>query len=637
MVDYKDLGLKVGLELHQQLDTKHKLFCNCPTRIRDDPPDVVFVRRLRPTQSELGQVDEAALFEFKRGKTYVYEAYNDSTCLVEQDEEPPHDINREAVEIALIASLLLKAEPVDVVHVMRKVVIDGSNTTGFQRTAMVALGGPKSKLEDPDGDVGVQTVCVEEDAARKISESASEVRYRLDRLGIPLIEVTTAPDIWNPDQAERVALKIGQILRATGRVKRGLGTIRQDLNVSIERGARIEIKGVQDLELISRVIELEVQRQLKLLEITEELRRRGVKEEDVKDEFIDITELFQATKSKLIKGKLEMGYRVMALRLPGFAGLLGVELQPNRRLGTEFKDYACFWGSVEGIFHTDELPAYGISSDEVQRLKEEVKAGTSDAVVFTVAPQVNAIEALKAVARRAREALRGVPEETRSVNPDGTTHYTRPRPGSARMYPETDVRPLTIPKEYIEKLRSNLPELPERKLKRFIEELGLSQELATLMVSSYRLDLFERVLKECNVPPSLVATTIEQTWRSLKRDGLPMELISEETIVEMFKLVEKGVIVKEAVPEVLAWLAKNPSKSVEEAVEALGIKAIPLSEVERIIDEVLKVKEPLIKERGVRAEKAIMGEVMKVLRGKVDGKRVSELVSRKLREALSRV
>ncbi|MEM0083549.1 MAG: Glu-tRNA(Gln) amidotransferase subunit GatE, partial [Candidatus Nezhaarchaeales archaeon] len=276
MSRYEELGLRVGLELHQQLNTKFKLFCSCPTTLRDDEPDVVFIRRLRPTRSELGAVDEAALLEYEKGKTYVYQAYSDTTCLVEMDEEPPHSLNEEALDIALQVALMLKAHIPDVIQVMRKVVIDGSNTTGFQRTAVIALGGPESVIQDPDGPVHIQAICLEEDAARKIAETEDKVVFRLDRLGIPLIEISTAPEIKTPEQAQRVALKIGQLLRILGKVKRGLGTIRQDVNVSLKEGGKIEIKGVQDLELISKVIEFEVQRQLKLLEIRDKLKERGI-------------------------------------------------------------------------------------------------------------------------------------------------------------------------------------------------------------------------------------------------------------------------------------------------------------------------------------------------------------------------
>lgn len=636
MLDYSSLGLKVGLELHQQLDTKHKLFCGCPTKLRDDEPDVKFLRRLRPTQSELGQVDEAALFEFKRGRRYLYESYDDSVCLVEMDEEPPHDVNQEALDIALEVALLLKAKPVDQVCVMRKVVIDGSNTTGFQRTLLVAIGGPEAVVEDEEGPVRIETICVEEDAARKMGELEDTVQYRLDRLGIPLVEVATAPEIKSPEQARRVALKIGRLLRATGKVKRGLGTIRQDLNVSIKDGARIEIKGVQDLDLLPKIIEFEVVRQLNLLKIAEELKRRGVTPSDLNYAFADVTELFRNTKSKVLLGGLRKGWRILAVKLPGFAGLVGREIQPGRRLGTELKDYAVFWGGVQGIFHTDELPGYGVSPEEVEALREELKAGELDAVVFTVAPLSKAEEALKAVVDRAKQAVQGVPEETRSANPDGTTKYSRPRPGAARMYPETDVRPITITEERLKKIKEALPELPEQKFKRFVEELKLNPELAEAMLRSKKLELFEKIVSQVKVPPVLVASTLEYTLKGLKREGFAVDTLSDEVLMELFKELEAGHMSKEAIPDVLKWLLSNPGLGVAEALRSLGLRLLALDELERIVESIVEDNKELLARKGERAVKPLIGEVMKHVRGRADGKIVSMLVSKAVENRLKK-
>jgi glutamyl-tRNA(Gln) amidotransferase subunit E len=622
---YEELGLKVGLELHQQLNTKSKLFCSCPTMLKDDEPDVVFIRYLRPTRSELGAVDEAALLEYEKGKAYVYQAYSDITCLVEMDEEPPHALNEEALDIALQIALMLKAQVPDVVQVMRKVVIDGSNTTGFQRTAVVAVGGPESVIQDPEGPVHIQTICLEEDAARKISESEDKVVFKLDRLGIPLIEVSTAPEIKTPEQAQRVALKIGQLFRILGKVKRGIGTIRQDINISLAKGGKVEIKGVQDLELISKVVELEVQRQLKLLEIRDELKRRGVV--DVKSDIVDVSDVFKNTKSKIILQGLQRGHKVMAIKLEGFAGLLGVEIQPGRRFGTELKDYAVVWGGVKGLFHTDEMPAYGITEAEVSELKKRLGCGPNDASVFVVDEEERAVKALQAVLRRCRDALRGIPDETRAANPDGTTRYMRPRPGASRMYPETDVRPIVITKERLERLARSLPEMPEEKLKRFVEEYGLSKDLALLMINSYRLDLFERIVSEVpEVSPMIVATTLEYTWKSLKREGVPLEQVDETRLLEMFKALGKGLMAKEAIPDVLKAMAENPNASLQEILEKLGLRALSLDEVRALVDRIIEENADVLKERGDRAFKVVMGRVMSVLRGKVDGKLVSEVV-----------
>lgn len=411
-VDYKKIGLKVGLEIHQQLNTKTKLFCGCKTELFKEEPEITFLRRLRPTQSELGQIDPAAFFEFQKGVKILYEASKDTACLVEMDEEPPHGLNRQALETTFIISLMLESKPVNEIHVMRKTVIDGSNTTGFQRTCIVAFNG---KVETKEKTVPIQHVGLEEDAARKMGKNSNIIRYRIDRLCIPLVEVATAPVIYTPQEAEEVALAIGRILRATGKVKRGLGTIRQDLNISIRDGALVEIKGVQELELVSLVVENEVQRQLNLLKIKEELTKQGAKEKDVKDVFVDVTHVFAKTRCKVIRAALERGKQVLAVKLRKFEGLLKEELTPDVRLGTEMADRARFWGRVGGIFHTDELPAYGITAEEVDMLKRVMNAEQGDAVVFVADILENASDALKAVNERVKEALKKVPRETRAA------------------------------------------------------------------------------------------------------------------------------------------------------------------------------------------------------------------------------
>jgi len=260
-MDYFSLGLKVGLEIHRQLDTR-KLFCRCPSVLREEEPDTKVKRFLRPVAGELGKIDVAALHEQMKKKFYLYEAFSDTTCLVELDESPPEQINQEALDIVLMVALQLNSKIADEIQVMRKTVLDGSNTSGFQRTALVATGG---RIETPAGKIGIQTVSIEEDSARIMKTAADHIVYRLDRLGIPLVEIATAPDIRSPQDARVVAETIGNLIRATGKVKTGIGTIRQDLNLSIKGGARVEIKGVQDLSLIPAVIEKEVERQLAIV------------------------------------------------------------------------------------------------------------------------------------------------------------------------------------------------------------------------------------------------------------------------------------------------------------------------------------------------------------------------------------
>lgn len=478
-LDYKKLGLKIGLEIHRQLDT-YKLFCACPSLLREDKADVKIKRFLRPVAGELGEVDVAALHETMKKRCNVYEAYSDTTCLVELDEEPPNPINQEALRSSLEIALLLKARVVDEVQVMRKTVLDGSNTAGFQRTALIAQGG---FVETPSGKINIQTICLEEDAARIIKQSKKFVVYRLDRLGIPLIEIATAPEIKSPKQAREVAEVVGNLLKATGKVKTGIGTIRQDLNMSIKNGARIEIKGVQNLNLIPVVIEKEVQRQLAL-----------------------------------------------------------------------------------------------------------IKAGKK------------------------------VQEEVRKANANGSTTYMRPMPGEARMYPETDIMPITIEHTKLAKLKKILPELPEKKRQRFLK-MGLGKELANQILNSEYLQLFERMLK-LKIEPKELASVFANVLPNLKtREKVAIENISQEQIEDTLKLLKTGKIVREALPTIFKELALRPKKSAYAVVREKNLSKLSEKEAEKIIRAIIE------KEKTDKLN-VIVGIAMSKLRGRIEGEKIAGIVKK---------
>lgn len=628
-IDYAKIGLKVGLEIHQQLSTSAKLFCGCKLELFKGDPDFTFLRRLRPTQSELGQVDPAAFFEFQKGIKVKYEATRDTSCLVEMDEEPPHPLNMEAVEVVLTAALMMNAQPVDEVHVMRKTVIDGSNTTGFQRTCIIASDG---WITVGDKTIQIQATSLEEDAARKTGteNEGKTIRFRIDRLGIPLIEVTTGPVIYSPKEAQEVAFAIGRILRDTGKVVRGLGTIRQDLNVSLPNGALVEIKGVQELELISTVVEYEVQRQLGLINVKEELQLRGLKTEDIKTEFVDVFDLFKNTKCKVIRKAVDNHQKVLAVKLPRFGGILKRELMPNFRVGTELADRAKFWGRVGGIFHTDELPNYGITEEEVKLLRKAVDAGEEDAVVFVADTAENTLDALRAVVERAQEAITSVPAETRTGKDDGTTRYMRPRPGAARMYPETDIPPSPITKIIIERTRANLPEPTDKKQDRFMKKYRLNEKLAKQVVDSDYSALFEVAVKESKVSPTTIAVFLTETVKALKREGLQIENVSDEQILDIFRSVGSGQLAKEAIANVFSWFSKNGSAKLSDALENLNLKMMSNDDLEQLIDRIVGKNRQAIEDRRGNALGMLMGLVMKEVRGKADPNLVNKIIKERL-------
>jgi glutamyl-tRNA(Gln) amidotransferase subunit E len=616
--DYEALGLVAGLEIHQQLDTATKLFCACPTERRDPAESTrSFSRYLHPTKSELGELDQAAVEESRVDREFEYLAY-DTTCLVEEDDEPPHRIDDEALDVALQIAALLDMSAVDQAHVMRKIVVDGSNTSGFQRTALVGQDG---EIETSEGSVGVEDLLLEEESAGRVEETEDGVRYSLDRLGIPLVEIGTKPDIHSPEQAHEAAERIGMLLRSTGKVKRGLGTIRQDVNVSIAEGARVEIKGVQALDQIDEIVRLEVGRQVELLDIAETLTDREASVGEPRD----VTAVFEDTDSGVIRSALDDGGTVEAVRLSGFDGLVGREIQPDRRLGTELSDHAKRHGAG-GIFHTDELPAYGVTESEVAALRAAVDAGPDDAVAIVADDPETADLAIDAVAERAETATEGVPEETRDATPEATTRYLRPLPGAARMYPETDVPPVELDFVDVE-----TPELLTEKVERYRADHGLDAGLAEQVAYGRHMPLFEESVA-AGVDATFAAGVLEGTLTELSRDDVAVDRLTDDHLFDTLRLVEDGDLAKEGVDEVLATLADDPSLTAEDAVEAAGLSGVSESEVRDAVTDVIERNAEQVEREGMGAFSALMGECMGALRGKADG----EIVSDVLREEIGK-
>lgn len=625
--NYEELGLMMGLEIHQQLDSKTKLFCRCPNSLTDKKPERRIYRRLRPTQSELGEIDRAAYEESQRNLQFVYEAYNHHTCLVEADEEPPAKLNQEAVDISIILASLMNMTVVDEFHTMRKQVIDGSNTSGFQRTGILATDG---YVETEFGNVTIETLGLEEDAARRIGEEEGKIVFRLDRLGIPLAEITTSPDMHHPQQVQQVAYQLGQILRST-KVKRGLGTIRQDLNISIREGARIEVKGVQDLELMPTIVENEVQRQLNLIDIAKELQKRDAKVETC---IYDVTGLLENTNSKVVKGILEADNSgVLAIKLKHFAGLIGREVQPGKRLGTEFSEHGKKMG-VSGLFHTDELPNYGITQEEVDSIRNDLLLEDDDAFILVAGPKDKAHNALNEVIERAKDAIIGVPEETRRAQDNGNTEYMRPLPTASRMYVETDIPTEIIDPERVARIASNLPELPAVKKERIQKEYSLSDELAEQLVQRNNADLFEEIKAELpNMDATKIASDIVSTIRDLKRDGYDVKKLNKDVLVEIFALVDNDVIpaakteviFKDACEDIspMDSVKKNNLEKLSEDTVAQGIK------------EIVEENKSMIEERKMGAMGPLMGKAMAKFQGKADGKIVSKILTKEIQNIIN--
>lgn len=618
-LDYRALGLKVGLEIHVQLDTGRKLFCHCRPELKNTEPDFRIVRRLRPAMSELSAIDPAALWEFRKMKTIMYEGYNDVTCLVELDEEPPHEPDEESLLLALAISKAFNAKIFDEIYVMRKVVIDGSNVSGFQRTMVIAHDG---LAVFPNYKVPIWTISLEEDAARKIEEKGDLVVYRLDRLGIPLIEVSTGPMEYPPTSIAEVAWLIGRTIMNTRRTKRGLGSIRQDLNISIAKGAKTEVKGVPELSLIPKVIELEVLRQVNLLKIRDELINRGLSKDQYTPDLVDVTEVFSSTKSNIVRKTLEAGGVVAALKTPGLRGLLGFELQPGRRFGSELADRVRAWTRLGGLIHSDELPGYGISGEEVSKVAGRL--GTDSFILLMGPPGVELQEAAKVIVDRVREAFDGVPEETRAAREDGTTYFMRPRPGAARMYPETDLRPIRVTIELLAKADRYVPEPIDRQIERYAS-MGMSRELARqLAVSEYSLEAEELMRKyKGRVNPTLIASIFVNTIKGLGRGVEQVDVV--KAVDELLALYADGKITREAIQDVLqVYVEEDGRRGVVEIINEKNLWRMQYSEVLSLVKSMI--------DNGVKDRNKLMSSIMRSHRGRVDsgdlGRAIDELLGK---------
>ena len=619
----EDYEMMCGIEIHQQLDTK-KLFCSCDSRLCDDGQGAYY-RRLRPTTSETGEIDRAALAQFQRHLGYRYQCCEGTSCLVELDEEPPHDVNAEAMQTALTFSEMLDANIIDEIHFMRKIVVDGSNTSGFQRTALIATDG---FVDVGDRKVSILSVCLEEDACRKVESKGDEILYRTDRLGIPLIEVATGPDMRTPEEVMEVAFRLGTLLRATKKVKRGIGTIRQDLNISIPGGARIELKGVGDLKMIPDYVRNEVNRQKMLIRIKQILNDRGVT--PVEFEPVDVTEVFATCESKVIKGALDDKGKVIAVRLPGFAGVMNGD-NKTLRLGSEMAGRARTRG-VKGIFHSDELPNYGIEQSYVDSLKEFLgMTGENDAFAICAAKEKKAKDALESAVIRANEALVGVPEETRDPLPDGTTKYSRPLPGAARMYPETDVPPTTITDERLQQIRDNMPEFPEQIEKRLVEQYGINAQQARQIVRQSNDELFEKIAQDKAMAP-IAATMFLNVFSEMEHDGIDLQAFTDADILGVFDLLRQSRFAKEALPALLREMSTGTSA--EDAIKKLGLEAVDAGEAAAIIEKIVNERADFVKSKGMAAIGPLMGPVMGALRGKLDGKQANDLLTEAIKKLL---
>jgi glutamyl-tRNA(Gln) amidotransferase subunit E len=626
--------LKVGLEIHQQLGSKNKLFCDCKI-IDSNEYDFTFKRNLRPTQSEMGSYDQAVLFESKKIKTVKYQSSKNANCLIESDEEPPKMVNNEALELVLTISLALNCTIEDELHVMRKIVIDGSNTTGFQRTILVGRNG---FLEVEGVRVGIQSVCLEEDAARIINEDKKEDEnkaYSLDRLGIPLIEIALEPISNSPIFVTNVAQTVGRLLRSTKKVTRGLGSIRQDVNISTEDGPVVEVKGVQQLSQLPLVIEYERKRQDALNQIANELKKRKIDESSFIDNVTDVTQLLSKSSSKVVKKILTGDSRFTAFILRGFKGILSFEPYPAIRLGKELGDLVKVYG-IGGIFHSDELPNYGITPEDVESITTVLRMDKNDAFVLIGGPTKSLNTVLFELFTRIKKAFSGVVPETRSARLDGVTVFSRPKPGSSRMYPETDIPYISIANGKLKQLSQDTPQPWNQIIDQIRKKYTINKTLAENIFDSKYFSLFERVVSHTSISPSFVISKLTEDLVSMEREGYDSSILSEDVLYCLFTELDNSRITKESIPLVIEKLLKNESRDVDEIISSFGTESISEEYVDETISKIIHENATVISQKGLDSVGLLMGRCMEVLRGKIDGEKVNKKLMAKLTEYLQK-
>jgi len=626
-IDFEKIGLKVGLEIHQQLDTHKKLFCKCRP-VESDEYTEKFSRSLRTAKSELGELDPAALFEKAKSKKINYYANSQSSCLVEKDDEPPHELDHDAKKISLLISSMLESKIFSEIHVMRKTVIDGSNTSGFQRTMLVSQGG---NLKVNGKNVGVQAVCLEEDAAKLLKDEQNERNYSLDRLGIPLVEIALEPVSTKPSEVKEIALTLGRLLRATRMVKRGIGSIRQDVNISVMNSGVVEVKGVQQLDQLEKIIGYEAKRQHGLILIAEKLKKLSmtISNEDV----FDITEVFKDCESKIIQNALKSKAKIKAIRIRNFSGMFSFEPYSGIRLGKEIGHLVRFFG-IGGVFHSDELPNYGINDSDVDRVKKHLELADGDGFLIIAGEDSKLDYAIDSIIKRIQDAANGVPAETRAVTQEGETVFLRPRPGASRMYPETDIPSISVIPEEIKLARDTADATKswDESIAEIQQKYSLNSQLSEQIFDSVYMELFEKICENKKNSPNFVASILCSSITNLERKGFDCTLLKPEHIIESFELLASGKIPKESLEIIFENIMSGKSENVAIAMQSTDVSSMNEDELNGILDEIIQNNTELVKKLGENAVTTLMGIAMKQVRGKVSGQTVNVLLRKKISE-----
>ncbi|MBN1334925.1 MAG: Glu-tRNA(Gln) amidotransferase subunit GatE [Deltaproteobacteria bacterium] len=635
--DYTSAGLISGLEVHQQLLTSHKLFCRCPAGLYTQTHDGEVLRHMRPTLSELGEYDGTALMEFKTKKEIVYLLNHLNVCTYEMDDTPPFLVNQEAIDIAMELCLTMNMDLIDEVHIARKQYLDGSIPTGFQRTAIVGLNG---WLPFKGRRLTVTHVSVEEDSCREVSDRGHRIVWRTDRLGMPLTETVTGPDLRTPEEVRDAILLCGLVARNTRRVRTGIGASRQDINVSVRGGDRVEIKGVPRAGYAVKLVHNEAIRQVQLLALREELRRRGFTDPThVRVHPHDVSDILADFDLSLYHLRVEDRGRAYAIRVEGVAGLAQWPTQPDNtfldELSGRIRVIACL-DQPPIVLSGAALPDFAGRHRVAERIRKRVRPGQQDDWFLVFGPEDDCRTAAEEIRLRFVDALRGVPKETRQALVGGYTTFERILPGPDRMYPDTDSPPTRITPERVAAIRARLKPAPWERLDRYAG-WGVPEETAHWLLRRGGADIVDAAVERTGVSGRLAAIVVGQQAKALARKGIPVESLDIDRWVQAFDLLTAGRIPREGLAPVLTALARDPGLDAEGAARAADVGLLPRGEwMARIHDLGWEAYRPGHTDSPDKRLRFLAGQAMHALRGKAPAREVLEVLQQKVAQEVSR-
>ena len=622
--DYDRIGFMSGLEVHQQIKTKEKLFCHCPAGKfnKFDNYDAELIRHMRPTLSELGEYDGTALMEFKTKKEIVYRIKNQTACTYDIDDTPPFPINKEALRNAIIIALRSNLNIVGEVHITRKQYLDGSIPTGFQRTAIVGVEG---LLKMPKKDVRLIQLSIEEDACREISDVGHRRVYQTDRLGVPLIETGTYPDCKNPDELRETCEYIRFLGRSTGLVRTGMGAGRQDVNVSCKGGTRIELKGVQHAKWIPELSHNECFRQWSLVLLAEKLNKT-LKKNKWKVEFADVRLEGIKTRTDFFDFSLPNPPLAMkVVKLPGFRGVLSHFTQPGKTFADEISDRLKVIACLErpNMLHNERLVPV-LEASTWNRLGKKVHATENDALILVWGPENDMPTAIETIEERCLMAFDGVPKETRKAVSNGITIFERVLPGADRMYPDTDSAPIPLDPKEIEAMRKEIPsEVIDRYYK--LKEWNVPEDCFTYIFARNWFPVMNDIVEKLGVDGRLLGCFVGMRLKHLLCKN-PNSLFNSDTLYKLFAFLKK-----EKLNYRLAWnmaptVVEDATLDMKEVLRKIGFRRASEETLNKKLDKLMAAYIPNKKfHAAVNKRDWIMGQ-MKEAVGNIDLKEFANTI-----------